>query len=161
VRGSAWFDHEISSSQLGDDQVGWDWASLQLDDGREIMAYLLRRRDGSIDPFSTLAWIDRSGNVSHFSPAEFNWEPLDHWTSPKTGGRYPISVRITAPDPDRSGAKRSWILRPFVRDQELDGAVGGVPYWEGACEVLDEAGEPVGSAYLELTGYADDLSRVL
>ena len=66
-------DHEISSSQLDHDQVGWDWASLQLDDGREIMAYRMRKRDGSTDPFSTLAWVDAQGQVTHLSPADFAW----------------------------------------------------------------------------------------
>ena len=52
-------DHEFSSSQLGAGQVGWDWLSLQLFDGRELMAYRMRRNDGSTDPFSTVAWIDQ------------------------------------------------------------------------------------------------------
>ena len=30
VAGEAWMDHEISSSQLGSGQVGWDWLSVQL-----------------------------------------------------------------------------------------------------------------------------------
>jgi predicted secreted hydrolase len=161
VRGQAWFDHEFGSSQLSNDQVGWDWASLQFDDGREIMAYVLRRRDGTIDPFSTLAWIDRESQVQHHPPAAFRWEPVSFWTSPTTGARYPVSVRITAPDPDRPAATRTFTLRPFVERQELRGAVGGIPYWEGACEILDEQGRVVGSAYLELTGYAGDLSTIL
>ncbi|MFI4945809.1 MAG: lipocalin-like domain-containing protein, partial [Burkholderiales bacterium] len=33
--GEAWFDHEWSTSALGPNAVGWDWWSLQLDDGRE------------------------------------------------------------------------------------------------------------------------------
>ena len=59
VQGEVWMDHEISSSQLGAGQVGWDWAGIQLTDGREIMAYRMRRSDGSTDPFSTLTWVDR------------------------------------------------------------------------------------------------------
>lgn len=161
VTGTAWFDHEISSSQLDDGQTGWDWASLQLDDGREVMAYILRGKDGSIDGCSTLAWVGRDGTVTHHGPAAFRWEPLDWWTSPATGGRYPISVRITAPDPEAGDKPVVFTLRPFVRNQELRGAVGGVPYWEGACQVLDPSGAAVGSAYLELTGYAQDLGRVL
>ena len=61
VRGQAWMDHEISSSQLDADQAGWDWASLQLNDGREIMAYRLRKKGGRTDPFSQLAWGGRAG----------------------------------------------------------------------------------------------------
>jgi predicted secreted hydrolase len=161
VTGTAWFDHEFSSSQLTDEQTGWDWTSIQLADGREIMAYILRRKDGSIDPFSTLAWIDEQGRVTHLGPDAFTWEPVRWWQSAETGARYPIGIRITAPDPGRPGSKVIFTLRAFVEAQELDGAVGGVPYWEGACEVLDANGSVVGDAYLELTGYAGDLSRVL
>ena len=44
--GEAWFDHEWSTSALGPGAVGWDWWSLQLDDGRELMFFELRRQDG-------------------------------------------------------------------------------------------------------------------
>jgi hypothetical protein len=46
-------DREWSTSALGPDQSGWDWFALQLDDGRELMFYRLRRKDGGMDPFST------------------------------------------------------------------------------------------------------------
>jgi hypothetical protein len=35
--------------------------------------------------------------------------------------------------------------------------LGGIAYWEGACRVRDAAGKEVGSAYMELTGYAAEL----
>ncbi len=47
--GESWMDKEISTSQLAENQVGWDWFSLQLDDDRDLMLYLLRRRDGATD----------------------------------------------------------------------------------------------------------------
>ena len=42
VTGTAWMDHEFSSSQLDEGQAGWDRACLQLNDRREIMAYRMR-----------------------------------------------------------------------------------------------------------------------
>ena len=45
--------------------------------------------------------------------------------------------------------------------QELTGQLSGVPYWEGACDVLDEAGTRIGYAYVELTGYAGDLGEAM
>ncbi len=36
VQGASWMDHEFSTSALGPEQVGWDWFSLQLDDGTEL-----------------------------------------------------------------------------------------------------------------------------
>ncbi|HXU46332.1 MAG TPA: carotenoid 1,2-hydratase, partial [Thermoanaerobaculia bacterium] len=57
VSGLAWLDREWSTSALAADQVGWDWLALQLDDGRELMLYRLRRRDGSADPASRATLI--------------------------------------------------------------------------------------------------------
>jgi predicted secreted hydrolase len=66
VRGLTWMDHEFGSNQLREDQVGWDWFSLQLDDQTEIMLYLIRRKDGSPDPYSsgTLVKADGTTNTS-------------------------------------------------------------------------------------------------
>ena len=160
VSGSAWMDHEISSSQLGAGQVGWDWACLQLDDGREIMAYRMRRTDGSTDPFSTLAWIERDGTVRHWGADSFRMVPEGTWKSPRSGAVYPSSVWLHAPNPT-GGTPIRFRLRPLAADQELSSGLGGIPYWEGACEVLDDADRPVGRAFLELTGYAGDLRGAL
>jgi len=99
VHGEAWMDHEISSSQLGTGQQGWDWCCLQFNDGREIMAYRMRRQDGSQDPYSTLAWVSSNSVVIPLPSAQFSWRPLRTWTSPVTGAVYPVSVRLATRDP--------------------------------------------------------------
>ena len=139
VRGQAWMDHEISSSQLGEDQAGWDWAGIQLNDGREIMTYRLRKKDGSTDPFSSLAWVDKRGVVTNLTQAQFEWTAIGTWTSPATGGVYPVDVKLTTSDP-ATGRRVTFLLRPLAKDQELSATPGGVSYWEGACRVLDETG---------------------
>lgn len=150
VTGLAWMDHEYSSSQLDDSQVGWDWLSAQLDDGRELMFYALRRRDGSLDAASTLTWIDREGRTAK---APFRWEPITTWKSPRTGATYPQRIRLTTTDP-ATGREAVFLIAPFHSDQELGGSLGGVTYWEGACRILGADGATeLGSAYLELTGY--------
>jgi predicted secreted hydrolase len=63
ISGESWMDHEISSSQLAREQVGWDWLSVRFDDGQEMMVYILRDAEGNPDPHSTLAWIDPEGIV--------------------------------------------------------------------------------------------------
>jgi len=156
VKGQAWMDHEFSSSQLEEGQAGWDWASVQLDDGTEAMAYRMRRDDGSTDPFSTFAWVDAGGGVRQWGPDRFRWEPMGTWTSPLTGAKYPNRVRITAPDP-AGGKDRVLELEPMWDAQELADPLGGVAYWEGACRVKDAGGRVVGKAYLELTGYVGRL----
>jgi predicted secreted hydrolase len=157
VRGQAWMDHEFSSSQLESDQAGWDWLSIQLHDGREVMAYRMRLKDGGTDEFSTLAWVDRDGRVTHFGADDFALEPLTRWRSPRTGADYPLGFRLRTTNP-ATGTVIQWRIEPLARDQELSGAIGGVPYWEGASRVLDDAGQEIGSAFVELTGYSGNLS---
>jgi predicted secreted hydrolase len=64
VTGSAWMDAS-GRRALGADQVGWDWFALQLADGRDLMVYRLRRRDGSIDPFSAGTIVAADGLARH------------------------------------------------------------------------------------------------
>jgi len=154
VTGQAWMDHEISSSQLSSDQVGWDWISVQLrDEPRELMLYRLRRRDGTADPASTLQWVSAESKPRR---SDFRWEVLSTWRSPATGAVYPARVKVTTTDPE-SNATRSFTIEPLLDAQELTGELAGIAYWEGACRVLDEQGRDVGSAYMELTGYAAEL----
>lgn len=153
VTGEAWMDHEISSSQLSAGQVGWDWLSVQFKDRRELMLYRLRLRDGSADPASTLTWIDAAGRTQRMP---FTWDVLSRWTSPTTGASYPARIRIATTDP-ATNQPVTFTAEPLVAAQELPGTLGGVPYWEGACRIRDAAGNEVGSAYMELTGYARDL----
>lgn len=151
VKGEAWMDHEFSSSQLDEGQVGWDWAAIQLKDGREIMVYRMRRTDGSTDAASTLTWIAKDGTLKK---AAFDWKTLATWKSPHSGAAYPNHVRIESDD-------SVFELRPVAQDQEQGGSISGLPYWEGACDVRDARGEVIGRAFLELAGYAGDLKRHL
>ena len=153
VTGEAWMDHEISSSQLSPGQVGWDWLSIQFADNRELMLYRLRLRDGTADPASTLTWIDSGGKTER---RPFTWEVLERWTSPITGATYPSKLRISTTDPADDQAV-NFTAEPLGAAQELDGTVGGIPYWEGACRIRDASGQEIGSAFLELTGYAREL----
>lgn len=158
VQGEAWMDHEISSSDLGPGQVGWDWTCVQFGSAFspapwELMLYRMRRADGSSDPYSRLQWVDPEGRTVD---EPFAWKVLSWWTSPHSGARYPSRVRLETRDP-RTGAPAQFEIDPLLKDQELANPVGGGPYWEGDCRVLDAAGHDVGSAYLELTGYARPL----
>jgi len=156
VTGEAWMDHEISSSQLAEGQRGWDWCSLQFDDGWELMAYRLRRDDGTTDPFSTLAWVSPEGRVTHLNADEFRWEPLAIWKSPQTGGEYPVRYRLHTRSADRA-REVTLEIRPVFDAQELTGEAGGIAYWEGAGDVFDASGARIGRGYTELTGYAESL----
>jgi predicted secreted hydrolase len=146
VAGESWFDREMSSRGLAKNETGWDWFSIQLDDGRDIMLYLLRRKDGSIDPFSAGTFVLRNGTYRHLSLAEFRVTVLNHYRSAKTGSRYPSKWEIVIP-----GEGMRLVVTPLIKSQELTGTPStGPAYWEGTCKV---EGTENGRAYVELTGY--------
>ncbi|MGD2026220.1 MAG: lipocalin-like domain-containing protein [Anaerolineales bacterium] len=151
VEGWSWKDHEFSTSVLSEEQVGWDWFSFQLDDGTDLMLYYFRREDGSIDPFSSGTLISPDGETRLLAPEDFNITVLDTWESPHSGAEYPAEWQIAIPQEDLE-----LTATPYLRDQEL---LVTVIYWEGAVQVAGtHAGQPVmGSGYVELTGYAQDM----
>lgn len=147
VEGLSWMDREWSTSALGPDLAGWDWLALQLDDGRDLMLYRLRRRDGSADPWSAGAMVAADGTARPLAARDFRLEPLGVWSSPR-GGTYPAGFRIEVPT---EGLVLE--VRPRVADQEL---ATPVRYWEGAVSVAgsDASGPVTGAGFLEMTGYA-------
>ncbi len=147
VTGLAWMDREWSTSSLGRDQVGWDWFSLQLSDGWDVMLYQLRRKNGTVDPASSGASIDPVGESRALSLSDFQIVDSGEWRSPRSGARYPARWRLRIP---REGLDLE--VRPLLADQELDVSFR---YWEGAVEVEGaHRGRPVrGRGYVELTGY--------
>jgi predicted secreted hydrolase len=154
VSGEAWMDHEFSSSQLDEGQVGWDWAALQFHDGTEMMVYRMRRADGSTDAASRLVTMAKDGTQRVLKADAFSWKELTQWKSPRSEAEYPIEVEVAFED-------RSYRLRPLIKDQEQGGDITGLPYWEGACDILDGSGKVVGRAFLELAGYAGNLRKHL
>jgi len=149
VGGVSWMDREWSSAALSDEQVGWDWFALQLSDGREIMFYQLRLRDGSIDPFSAGTLINADGSTQALSLDDVQIEVLDNWKSGIDGTAYPSRWRVRIPS-----ASLDLEVTPYIKNQEMDVSVR---YWEGAVRIRGTSdGEPIsGNGYVELTGYND------
>lgn len=148
VRGTTWMDKEFGSSQLAPGQVGWDWFSLRLADGRDLMLYALRRADGGAD-FRRATLVLPSGEVRWLEPGEWTALPLSTWRSPRTGAVYPSGWRIEVPS-----AALALEVRPEVAGAEdVSALVPGLAYWEGPVRVLAPGGAPAGEGYVELTGY--------
>jgi len=169
VTGQAWMDREWGTTQLAAHLAGWDWFSLQLDDGREIMYYQLRQHDGSADTLSRGVVVDAAGCTIPLASAETTLEVTQWWTSP-AGRRYPGRWRMTLP-----GAGIQLDIEPLLADQEWNRSIR---YWEGAVRVqgLQNAAAKIihtpgktaergpgsgdginqqlaGRGYVELTGY--------
>jgi predicted secreted hydrolase len=153
VRGEGWMDREWSTSALGEMHLGWDWFSLQLDDGRELMFFELRRDDGLPDPLNHGALVEADGSWRHLSGEEVTLAVTDHWASPVDGTRYPSGWTLRIP-----GEALELTLTPRVRDQEMNVTFR---YWEGALLVEGtHRGQPIrGRGYAELTGYAEEGGR--
>jgi predicted secreted hydrolase len=143
-------DKEISTSQLGPRQVGWDWFSLQLDDGRELMLFLLRDAGGGTD-FASATLVDSQGRPTYLRSGDFTVRATGRWTSPETGTTYPSGWRIELP-----GHALGLSVEPLVEAQENVARLArDLRYWEGAVRVLDSGGQLVGRGYVELTGYGE------
>jgi predicted secreted hydrolase len=152
VEGESWFDHEWATNQLAKGQSGWDWFSIQFDDGSELMLYQLRREDGSIDGASSGSWIDRDGRVLHLNKTDISMVPRRFWTSKKTGGKYPLEWQLKVAKVGLEVA----VTTP-IEAQEL--VLKPVAYWEGLIDIAGtrEGKRVTGHGYLELTGYAGAL----
>jgi len=157
VQGISWMDHEFGSTQLREYQVGWDWFSLQLDKGPELMFYQIRQKDGKIDPYSSGTIILHDGTNQHLPKKDFQIEVLKQWKSQKSGAIYPSKWKIKIP-----GHQIELTLSPTVKDQELVTKESTrVTYWEGSVKVEGTyQGNPIkGMGYVELTGYAKPFSK--
>ncbi|MGF6777051.1 lipocalin-like domain-containing protein [Paraburkholderia sp. GAS334] len=149
VTGSAWLDHEWSSTLLAADASGWDWLGANLADGSALMAFKVRGVDGhAVWAHAALRRAD--GRVTQYGPGEVDFTPIRQWRSPRTNTLYPVATTVKTGD-------LHWQLTPLLDDQELDSREStGAVYWEGAVN-LSRNGQPVGRGYLELTGYAKAL----
>jgi predicted secreted hydrolase len=154
VTGLTWMDHEFFTSQLDSAQTGWDWLAIQLTDHTELMLYHFRRKDGTVDPFSSGTYIDAQGKTTHLTAKDFSLEPSGAtWKSPTTKATYPISWKIEIPQ-----LVISLEAKTPLPAQELTAESNLAPsYWEGAIALTGtrNAQQISGVGYLELTGYDD------
>lgn len=148
VSGLSWMDHEWGTRALAADATGWDWFSIQLADGRDLMYAQVRTATGVQYAFGTLVAAD--GSTTSLDPAAVELSVLATWRSPRSAAEYPARWRLTLADQDIQLE-----LTPLLADQELPLTI---VYWEGAVAVTgSQNGQPLnGHGYVELTGYAQD-----
>ncbi len=152
VTGLSWMDHEYGSGDLGEELVGWDWFSLQLNNGMDLMVYRLRRGNGQPDASSSGTLRHADGRVTHLASGDVVVSVLDSWTSPTSKARYPHGWELRVPSADLI-----MTIRPLLKEQELiTSRSTQVTYWEGAVAVTGQwRGRLIeGQGYVELTGYA-------
>jgi predicted secreted hydrolase len=147
VAGESWMDKEFGSNQLAEDQVGWDWLSLRLDDGRELMLYVLRSDKGTDYARGTI--ISAAGDATYIDDSAWTLLPSRQWRSHRTGAEYPAAWKLTVPEIALDAT-----ITPVLDEQEnVSALVPGLFYWEGAVDVRTSDGQRIGEGYVELTGY--------
>ena len=139
---SAWLDREFFNQLLDSSQIGWDWFSLQLDSGEDIMVFQVRSTDGST--YKSGTYVGPDGQSKPLT--DINLTPRTYWTSQKSQHRYPIEWEIQLPS-----LNKTFTVKARFNDQELFTTIP-FPffYWEGQSTVT---GSESGRAYLEMVGY--------
>jgi len=153
VNGSAWMDHEFGSNQLGKEQIGWDWFSIQLSNNTELMLYLMRNTSGSYDLTSSGSLIASDGSVIHLSLNDFKIKNKRFWKSKKSKALYPVEWVIEVPK-----YNINLKIKALHDKQELDTAKSTqIIYWEGGINVegLSQGISVNGVGFVEMTGYAE------
>lgn len=144
VSGESWLDREWSTSALGADQAGWDWFSLQLQDGHELMYYRLRKTTGETDPHSAGKWVLPDGQTETLAAQDVQLQPLRYWRA-ESGVEYPVAWEMFLPK-----QQRCWRIEALVDDQLMQ---TGITYWEGTVRILDaDNNDLLGYGYLEMSG---------
>jgi len=151
VSGEAWMDHQWGNFiPVGSE--GWDWFSVQLDDGTDLMLYLVHDATGALlSTYGTT--VDLDGTARDLTSDELRVQPTGSWTSPTSGATYPSGWTIAIP-----ARQATLTLTPTIPNQELDTrASTGVIYWEGEVAVSGswDGAATIGLGYVELTGYSD------
>jgi len=144
VTASAWMDHQWGSWQAHGGYAGWDWFSLRLDDGVQVMLFDFRDGAGGIQAGSGGTWIAADGSTTPLTMDDYALEVLDRWTSPTSGATYPVRWRVTVP-----AHGLDVTVEAIFPEQELTTELGPV-YWEGAVIVR---GSATGKGFVEMTGY--------
>ncbi|SMO45863.1 lipocalin-like domain-containing protein [Gracilimonas mengyeensis] len=150
ISGSSWMDHEWSTSALDESQEGWDWFSIQLSNGYDLMYYQLRNDDGTVSTFTTGSLIDPAGNKTTITPEDVELEVQDTWLSPHSGAEYPSQWTMRIPRFDLQ-----LDLATLFPDQEMDVSVR---YFEGTLSVSGnmEGKSLGGNGFIEMTGYGEN-----
>ena len=141
VTGQAWFDREWASQMLGQDQQGWDWFSLRLNESTALMVF--RVRSDSEDYFygSIMA---RNGEIRSITSNEISLISNNDNHNSSSDSPYPQSFSLVI-------AKENIdISVQVINEQQI--MRFGIEYFEG---MVTFSGSHQGKGFVEMTGYSD------
>ena len=158
VEGTSWFDHEFMSNMMTDRVVGWDWFSIQLETGDELMLYQIRDQNGMVTRWSKATYIDTEGDKLLLDPTKLVYQITNSWRSPHTKATYPSGWTLEYPP-----LKLKLQVKPILDDQEMIlKQFQEMAYWEGSCHIQGKihGKNTKGYGYTELTGYASPIQWI-
>ena len=150
VEGQSWLDREWMTSKLEEHQAGWDWISVNLSDGRDLVCYQIRHHDGTVDSHSAGILVEPDGRQISLSASDFQLIPSQYWKSQADKSEiveYPLTWKVVV-----KSAGIELEVKAAVADQEKRLSMR---YWEGASMATGSSrGKSVeGTGFLEMTGY--------
>lgn len=150
VSGLGWFD-----KQWGDFQpvtVTWDWASVQLVDGTDLMVSRLYDRSNLlVNSYATIRRNEES--PVHLDADAFELRPAHSktWTSDRTGTRYVTDWVLSIPEFDINV-----VMVPKGASSEFVSPALGVNYWESPVTILGaDSRQELGQGFIELNWQPD------
>lgn len=157
VTGTAWFDHQWGNFSIA--PIGWDWLSLNLDDGSDIMVSVVWDQEDLSHIATYGTYVSPNADTLHLPAEDISLTPTGDWTSPDTGGVYPMGWKLSV-----ESLALDLALDPAIESSEFHiSQFIPVIYWEGAVAVSGARdGSPVsGRGFVEMVGYVpSDISAL-
>ena len=152
VTGVSWMDHQWGDFTVRG--IGWDWLSLNLDDGSDLMVSVVWEQDEQEPIGSYGTYLPADSEPLHLSGGDISLRSTGTWDSAVTGAEYPMSwtLRIDSLDLDLT-------LTPSMEEAEF-ALTTFIPvvYWEGSVGAAGtrNAAPLEGRGFVEMVGYASD-----
>lgn len=158
LSGSGWYDHEFALEKESTEaevevnllhDIGWNWVSLQLNNGYQLTAYdLYDRGDHAKSEGRWAVLIGPDGTAEY--PTVFEFVPVEFWTSSKTFMEYPVKWCLNVPS-----HQIELELKASFPEQEFISMLSEPAFWEGRIDAQGSMKKkPVkGKAYIEVSGY--------
>ena len=150
VTGVSWMDHQWGDfTTMG---IGWDWLSLNLDDGSDLMVSVVWEQAGH-KPVSVYGtYIPADSDPVHLPGNDISLDSTGTWTSSVTGAVYPMNWKLRV-----DSLELDLTLTPSMEEAEFAlSAFIPMIYWEGSVVATGTRnGAPVaGRGFVEMVGYA-------
>ncbi|EAT11654.1 carotenoid 1,2-hydratase [Bermanella marisrubri] len=143
INGQGWLDREWSSQFLTQQQKGWDWLSIQLNNGARLMLFQLRDSENKTD-FQSGTWINKLGDKIVLTQKDIALTPTNY--SSINTRNVPTEWKL-----DIKKINKNLLVKAYYENSWLDTLY---PYWEGPIKVINRKTEKdVGVGFMEMTGY--------